>query len=175
MNDIPIKLCECGCGNRTIPAPRTVSSRGIVKGEPLRFLHGHNRRKSAAEYLIDPITGCWIWQRAIAYSRKGYGVSYDGKRPMDAHRVMYERHKGPIPEGLHIDHLCRNPPCVNPDHLEAVPQAENSRRGAVAKLTWSDIHAIRASSDLGIDLAVRFGVSAAQISRIRLNQVWRDS
>lgn len=47
-----------------------------------------------------------------------------------AHRVMYEALVGPIPAGLVIDHLCRNTRCVNPDHLEAVTQAENVRRAA---------------------------------------------
>ena len=50
-----------------------------------------------------------------------------------AHRVYYERHVGPVPEGLELDHLCRNPGCVNPEHLEPVTHAENIRRGYQAK------------------------------------------
>lgn len=46
-----------------------------------------------------------------------------------AHRVMYENCVGPIPEGLVLDHLCRNTICINPDHLEPVTDAENLRRG----------------------------------------------
>ncbi|MFJ4777405.1 HNH endonuclease signature motif containing protein [Streptomyces sp. NPDC088762] len=45
------------------------------------------------------------------------------------HRIMYEQAKGPIPEGLQIDHLCRNRACANPEHLEAVTQKENILRG----------------------------------------------
>lgn len=47
-----------------------------------------------------------------------------------AHRYVYESIRGPIPEGLVLDHLCRNTSCVNPDHLEPVTYGENFRRGA---------------------------------------------
>jgi hypothetical protein len=46
-----------------------------------------------------------------------------------AHRVSYEIYKGAIPDGMQVDHLCRVRSCVNPDHLEAVPQATNLERG----------------------------------------------
>jgi hypothetical protein len=53
-----------------------------------------------------------------------------GKKPMYAHRFAWEiYHSKEIPDGLHIDHLCRQHDCVNPKHLEAVTQAENTRRG----------------------------------------------
>lgn len=74
---------------------------------------------------------CWIWMGGK--SGHGYGViggegGRAGKQLM-AHRVAYELLRGPIPEGLVIDHLCRNPPCVNPAHLEVVTYSENYRRG----------------------------------------------
>ena len=71
--------------------------------------------------------GCWIWTGSI--DRDGYGyLSHGGKSTTGAHRVLYEMHNGPIPEGLTIDHLCEIRPCVNPEHLEAVTFDENQRR-----------------------------------------------
>jgi len=68
---------------------------------------------------------CWNW---TGYKKLGYGHAQYGGKLHQAHRLIYEALRGPIPEGLVIDHLCRNPSCVNPDHLEPVTQAENVRR-----------------------------------------------
>lgn len=70
---------------------------------------------------------CWLWAGAIL--KNGYGYAWDGQRARLAHRFAYELKKGLIPDGLVIDHLCRVPACVNPDHLEAVTQMENVWRG----------------------------------------------
>lgn len=80
-------------------------------------------------------TPCWVWTGPTSRGRNGRGKPYgkssfgDGKHQY-AHRAYYERHTGPIPEGMHIDHLCRETLCVNPDHLEAVTVTENNRRAA---------------------------------------------
>jgi hypothetical protein len=70
---------------------------------------------------------CWPW--LANKLPKGYGTIRIDKRRCYAHRVSYELHRGPIPEGMQIDHLCRNPGCVNPAHLEVVTPRENVLRG----------------------------------------------
>lgn len=81
---------------------------------------------------INPVTHCWEWTA----SRQSGGYAQimlkrpDGKfAPQVVHRVMWELTKGPIPEGLTIDHLCRVRYCVNPDHMEVVTQQVNILRG----------------------------------------------
>ena len=76
--------------------------------------------------IIDP-EGCWIWQSAKYPT--GYGHIRFGKKSAYAHRVFYELIFGNIPEGKELDHLCRNPSCVNPFHLEAVTHQVNMQRG----------------------------------------------
>lgn len=82
----------------------------------------------ARSYIPEPNSGCWLWLGNLTGS-KGYGyISVNGK-PTRAHRYSYEIHKGPIPDGLEIDHLCNLACCVNPDHLEPVSHQQNMARG----------------------------------------------
>ena len=74
---------------------------------------------------------CWNWKAAIRAD--GYGKwatgGRDNQRNWRAHRFSYELLKGKIPDGLDLDHLCRNRRCVNPAHLEPVTRRENVIRG----------------------------------------------
>lgn len=72
--------------------------------------------------------GCWIWTAGL--STAGYARFFVDGKTRQASRVVFETIVGPIPEGLELDHLCRNVRCVNPAHLEPVTHAENILRGA---------------------------------------------
>jgi len=76
---------------------------------------------------IDKTDSCWNWKGCLIGG--GYGRYLVNGKPEPAHRVSYELTFGKIPEGLIIDHLCRNKKCVNPEHLEAVTYRENALRG----------------------------------------------
>ena len=145
-------------------------------GEYIKFLTGHHRRRSPVVYIVDEETGCWNWQ--LSLDRKGYGtVCIKGKKTA-AHRFIYEQEHGPIPGGMVLDHLCRNPKCVNPAHLEPVTQAENVQRGNHAKLTQADVNEIRRLWATGSvtqkELGHRFGVAPAYISQLVNYSTWKQ-
>lgn len=95
----------------------------MKKGYPPRPLEDRFFEK------VKKTKGCWKWLGSTE-TTKGYGVIWFGnKKTLFAHRVSYEIHVGKIPEGLQIDHLCRNRSCVNPKHMEVVTLKENVLRG----------------------------------------------
>lgn len=77
---------------------------------------------------VDRGPGCWVWTGGK--TKDGYGRVRICDRNFVSHRVSYEWANGAIPEGLELDHLCRNKACVNPEHLEPVTRVENQRRRA---------------------------------------------
>jgi len=76
---------------------------------------------------VEKTPGCWRWRGQLL--RSGYGRFSVGRRSVRAHVFAYEQEYGAVPNGLCLDHLCRNKVCVNPQHLEAVTSRENTLRG----------------------------------------------
>lgn len=153
----PSGLCMCGCGRPAPIAKQTNRAKGHVQGKPHRFIAGHCNRKRV-QWVVDPETGCWNFTGSV--SKDGYGRrSFDGKMTT-AHRSVYEQLRGPIPDGLDLDHLCRNRRCVNPDHLEPVTRRVNVMRGK--RMKFSDDVAAEIAGLLGEgvhyrEIADRFG------------------
>jgi len=97
-----------------------------------------------AKVSVDPITGCWLWTGTV--DAGGYARIKVGGRNgtmASAHRVSYELHVKPIPEGLDIDHLCRVRHCVNPDHMEPVTHRDNVVRGLAPTVSVAAAAAIK--------------------------------
>src|SRR5512146_1380800 len=71
---------------------------------------------------------CWLWVGPLSIGGR-YAAITVGAKSVPVHRLLYTWRIGPIPDGLELDHLCRNTRCVRPSHLEAVTHRENMRRG----------------------------------------------
>ena len=171
----PVLLpCRCGCGG--------FSPRGLLRGHNRRMVGRKPKIRRIRQprhtdvhttYTIDPSTGCWNWKRHLTQS--GYGEITCAGVHYVAHRWVYEELVGPIPEGLQLDHLCRNRGCVNPAHLEPVTPRENTRRSSATKLNAADIVAIRGIVGMSQRaIAAQYGVSESLISLIRRGKHWKD-
>ncbi len=94
-----------------------------------------------------------------------------------AHGARYVQKYGPVPDGLVLDHLCKNRWCCNPEHLEAVRQADNVRRSRSAKLTAdqvADIRLLVASGERQHSVAKKFGVHQSHVNRIVRGEFWNN-
>lgn len=122
----------------------------------------------------EQLNGCWLWTRSL--NSQGYGkICVGNSETKLVHRVAYEIFKGPIGNGMELDHLCRNPRCCNPDHLEPVSHRENMLRGK----TVGAANAIKTHCKNGHELneanAYRFGVKRlCRICRAAAEQRRRD-
>lgn len=76
---------------------------------------------------VNKTNTCWLWTAGL--NSMGYGQFWHMGEHVMAHRFSYHIHKGKIPQGQVIDHLCKVPRCVNPDHMQAVTVFENTKRG----------------------------------------------
>jgi len=121
-------------------------------------------------------TPCRIWR--WGKTGQGYGRLYVGGRGVGAHRFFFERSGRALQSSDHLDHLCRTPLCVNPQHLQVVTQAENARRGAKTKLDAhkvAKIRALRAKGCSARDIGRLFGVSKWTIFDITNGKSWQPA
>ena len=111
---------------------RTHYKRWWKYGDPLmvKRIRGDDLARLMSHIRVDP-SGCWIWTGSL--NDGGYGQTSWRGRMTRAHRVSYALLKGPLVEGLEIDHLCRVISCVNPAHLEQVEPWVNRLRAWLAR------------------------------------------
>ncbi len=146
------------------------------------------RERFEARITPVPECGCWLWLGAW-HPQWGYGrLKVDGKDE-GAHRVSFELHVGPIPEGMFVCHRCDTPPCVNPAHLFLGTHADNvadmvaKRRNVQfhaagqdhpnARLTEPQVIAIFHDRRRTTDIARAYGVSLPTVCSIKSGQNWK--
>lgn len=149
-------------------------------------LHGKTLMERWSAYVTRG-AGCWEWS---GYKDpNGYGRLSIDNRPILAHRVSWEIHRGPLTSADHICHRCDNPSCVRPEHLFLGDHAANMAdkmakkrhrygvsRGEAhgcSKLTIEQVHEIRAAEGTVSDIARRFQMSRTQVRDIRERRSWR--
>lgn len=134
---------------------------------------------------VNKTEGCWLW--TAAKKQKNYGmIGVLPSRNRLAHRVSWELHNGPIPQGMKVLHKCDNPPCVRPEHLFLGTHQDNMRdmvskhRGSTCggnrrKLSESQVQEIRkrrAAGEREIDLAAAYNVKRWTIGNIISRRSW---
>ncbi|HVM93407.1 MAG TPA: HNH endonuclease [Terriglobales bacterium] len=132
-------------------------------------------------------SGCWEWTGYVNKSL-GYGEFFWSRKKGYAHRFSYLIHKGEIPDGKLVCHTCDNRKCVNPEHLWLGSISENIKdmwekgrqvfgdqrgeKNGCAKLTESDVKAIRQSRESQRAIAEKYGISQAMVHLIKSRKKW---
>lgn len=170
----------------------TTIQKWMDKHDIPRREYGPLEQRFKVYYEVDEETGCWEWQNRL--DEWGHGRIADGDKQRYAHRVAYELEHGEIPDGKQINHACRNPSCVNPDHLYAGTQLENvhdeidagvwydsrpkGEQVGTSKLTESEVAELKRryrDEDISqLELGKQYGIGQTQVSRIVRGKWWKD-
>ena len=164
-----VTLCVCGCGEPAAYAALHCNTR------PRARLTQDNYTVEERGYS----TPCWMFKNPRRGGHKPagkYNTVRIGGKEVYAHRAMYEQEVGPIPDGLVIDHLCRESRCIRPDHLEPVTDAENVRRGSRPKISLEIARIIRSQQGIrsARALAREYRVTEFLIYQVWQGKIWRE-
>lgn len=148
----PFGYCQCGCGQKTTIPKKSNTKMNRFKGVPMRYVRGHNpidqsyksKPRLKTEYSEEARgykTPCWIWSGKPTDS--GHGQIRRNGKLIGVHRYYYERENGPIAPGLHLHHLCEQPSCIRPSHLQPLTPAEHAHTKKNTKLTVEKVREMR--------------------------------
>ena len=151
---------------------------------------------------VNKTEDCWLWTAAVSNPKlldqidesRAYGIFWNGKRLVGAHRFVYELTRRPLQQGEIVMHLCDRPRCVNPDHLMVGSQPQNIRQAVVkgrfkgnpfcgssrhgSKLTEEKVELIKKMASNGMThrkIANHFDVAYSLITRIVKGTIWRHT
>lgn len=147
-----------------------VFNRLYVGREKMGYIFSRFKVSSTKFYESTP---CWEWQHGL--NNKGYGMIQYRMKPFPVHRLVYQIIVEFVPDNLHCDHLCRNPRCVNPAHIEPVTPGENMMRGtSVQAKNAKKTHCKRGHPLSGDNLLLRRdGRECRECKRHHSREYWR--
>lgn len=131
--NIPLGLCQCGCGQKTNISPCTDRPRGYFKGVPYLYAKGHKSKQLRIPLQdrlwarVDKSGDCWLWMGSTIGNGSGYGSIQQpgGGKSLLVHVVAWELLVGAVPAGKELHHTCSSRACVNPAHLTPLTRAEH--------------------------------------------------